>query len=265
MRARRLRRDAPEVPILPTYELVLSPEEEARATTKTLENIEKGSKLMLKCTMAQEHFENLVFRSNNVEIGESSGQSKTLTINSFSLSHTGMYECGATRKKDGKYHSRQMRVKSKREINSDLPPCSSEFDGICGTNGICLMDGSRQICHCDIGYMGETCDKVLMGAYDVKLLKVVGGTTTSLNLVCIIIAILFALLYFKERKSVRRLRREFGKAAEECEMEHAIYKETTTTTTSNSHETTNEGNTPGFARNSIRKMRLALNRVSLKM
>lgn len=42
--------------------------------------------------------------------------SKTVNINSFSRSHTGMYECGATRKKDGKYHSRQMRVTQKRDV-----------------------------------------------------------------------------------------------------------------------------------------------------
>ncbi|PIC35193.1 hypothetical protein B9Z55_014623 [Caenorhabditis nigoni] len=170
MRAKRLRRTA-EQPMLPTYELVLDPEEEARATTKTLENIERGSQLMLKCTMAQEHFENLVFRANNVEVGDSNGQSKTVTIDSFSRIHTGMYECGATRKKDGKYHSRQMRVKQKRDNNSNLPPCSSDDDGFCGMNGICLMDGSRKICHCDDGYMGETCDKVLMAAYDGMQIK----------------------------------------------------------------------------------------------
>uniref|UniRef100_A0A1I7TDW0 EGF-like domain-containing protein n=1 Tax=Caenorhabditis tropicalis TaxID=1561998 RepID=A0A1I7TDW0_9PELO len=258
MRAKRVRRSE-DLSILPTYELVLDPEEEARALTKTLENIEKGSQLMLKCSMAQEQFENLVFRANNVAIGDGSGLSKTLTIDSFSRIHTGMYECGATRKKDGKYHSRQMRVKQKRDVNSNLPPCSPEDEDFCGKNGICLMDGLRQICHCDDGYMGETCDKVLMAAYDVKFLKVVGGTTTSLNVVCIIISLLFVLLYFKERKTTKRLRREFGKVTEECEMKDAIYKETTTNNTS---EEPNEGNT-SFARNSIRKMRLALNRARL--
>ncbi|CAP22799.2 Protein CBG01840 [Caenorhabditis briggsae] len=259
MRAKRIRRTA-EQSMLPTYELVLDPEEEARAITKTLENIEKGSQLMLKCTMAQEHFENLVFRANNVEVGDSNGQSKTVTIDSFSRIHTGMYECGATRKKDGKYHSRQMRVKQKRDNNSNLPPCSSDDDGFCGMNGICLMDGSRKICHCDDGYMGETCDKVLMAAYDVKLLKVVGGTTTSLNIICIMFALFFALLFFKERKTTKRLRREFGKVAEECcEMENAIYKETTT---NNNSDDSSDGTT-SFARNSIRKMRLALNRARL--
>lgn len=259
MRAKRLRREI-EQSMLPTYELVLDPKEETRAITKTLENIEKGSQLMLKCTMAQEHFENMVFRANNVEVGEGSEMSKTLSIQSFSRTHTGMYECGATRKKDGKYHSRQMRINQKRDNNSNLPPCSSEHEAFCGMHGICLMDGSRKICHCDDGYMGETCDKVLMAAYDVKLLKVVGGTTTSLNIVCIMLAIFFALLFFKERKTTKRLRREFGKVAEECcEIENAIYKETTT---NNSTEDSSEGTT-SFARNSIRKMRLALNRARL--
>ncbi|EFO92945.1 hypothetical protein CRE_10074 [Caenorhabditis remanei] len=265
MRAKRLRR-AIEESMLPTYELVLDSKEETRAVTKTLENIEKGSQLMLKCTMAQEHFENLVFRANNIEVGQGNGLSKTLTIDSFSRTHIGMYECGATRKTDGKYHSRQMRVKQKRDNNSNLPPCGAEDEGYCGMHGICLMDGSRKICHCDDGYMGETCDKVLMAAYDgmrlrefnIKLLKVVGGTTTSLNIICILLAILFALLFFKERKTVKRLRREFGKVTEECEMENAIYKETTTTS-----DESNEGGNTSFARNSIRKMRLALNRARL--
>ncbi|CAI2351374.1 unnamed protein product [Caenorhabditis sp. 36 PRJEB53466] len=258
MRAKRFRREVEET-ILPTYELVLNPEEEARAVTKTLENIEKGSRLMLKCTMAQEHFENLVFRANNVEVGEDGGQSKTLTIDSFSRLHTGMYECGATRKTDGKYHSRQMRVKQKRDNNSKLPACPTEPEDYCGVHGVCLMDGSRKVCHCDDGYMGETCDKVLMAAYDVKLLKVVGGTTTSLNVVCIIIALLFALLYFKERKSATRLRRQFVEINEECEKVDAIYRETTV---NNSLNENTEGNS-SFARNSIRKMRLALNRARL--
>uniref|UniRef100_A0A8R1EQ86 Uncharacterized protein n=1 Tax=Caenorhabditis japonica TaxID=281687 RepID=A0A8R1EQ86_CAEJA len=72
MRAKRVRRQAEEA-IFPTYELLLNADEDVRAVTKTLENIEKGSKLMLKCTMAQDQFENLKFRANNVDVGSDDG------------------------------------------------------------------------------------------------------------------------------------------------------------------------------------------------
>ncbi|CAB3406153.1 unnamed protein product [Caenorhabditis bovis] len=262
MRTKRVKRaQVDESTMYPTYELTLKPDEEARAITKTLENIEIGSKLMLKCSMIANEFDNLIFMAGSDEIGdEIDATSKQFLIESFDKKNAGMYECGATRKSDKKYHSRQMRVSTKRENKLNLPTCSAEEDDdFCGPHGACFQDDSRKICLCDDGYMGERCDKVLMAAYEVKLLKVVGGTTTSLNIVWFFLAIIFALLFVREKSNTRRLRKQYESPSNNNHKGNEVYRETTTRAEG---EQGDEGR-DGFARSSIKRMRLALHRARL--
>ncbi|WKY05456.1 hypothetical protein Q1695_006013 [Nippostrongylus brasiliensis] len=194
------------VALPPSYELVLSHDEPPHLDSTLAVTVEEGQTLRLKCTAGEGIDEQtLKFERELEEIkGKRSPRSVSQHIFNFDdAAHSGLYECFA-RTSSGEEHSRKVRVSSKAVLPKDFVACPTG-DDFCGSNGRCGLKNNDKICVCDPGYVGQQCEHLLVKDYLITTAKVVAGAGGTLNVTFIILTLLFATLFLKQRKKLRLL------------------------------------------------------------
>uniref|UniRef100_A0A158P7J0 Ig-like domain-containing protein n=1 Tax=Angiostrongylus cantonensis TaxID=6313 RepID=A0A158P7J0_ANGCA len=178
---RRHKRDQQEknyVALAPSYELILSHDQPSQIDTTLAVTVEEGQALHLMCTAGEGIDEQTLKFEKGFE--EVKGQQSRRSFED--ATHSGIYECFA-RTSAGEEHSRKMRVSTKAVLPKGFTPCDN-VDAFCGSNGRCGMKNH---------------DKLF------TTVKVVAGAGGTLNIMFIFLTVIFACLFFKERKRLRQL------------------------------------------------------------
>ncbi|CAD6196753.1 unnamed protein product [Caenorhabditis auriculariae] len=203
----------------PTYEITINKADGPRPPTKAVTEINKGASFSLKCSASKDfEVESLTLLRESVEKTVTrTGSSITYEVDSYADEHSGAYECRAKLKESTTWHTPQIRLHKPRvSVMNHLKRCDVS-DTYCGEHGTCFLDNGRKLCECHGDYNGERCDSVLMTAFEgmananyIRMIKMVGGATTGVNVVFIFLAIIFGVLYLKQKKKVRKMENYFG-------------------------------------------------------